>query len=155
VLKDARLQQCDTPRQLYDRPANVFVARFIGSPAMSVCTVELSGTGALELGGARVVLPEDLRAALAARAAPRVVVGLRPEALELASDGLAARVEVVEELGADAYAFCVGEVGGEETRFVARADARRPPTQGDRVALRVRAGEAHLFDADSGERIGA
>jgi multiple sugar transport system ATP-binding protein len=147
VLRDGRLQQCDTPRALYDRPANVFVAGFIGSPAMSLCTVPVDAGGGVELGGA----PVASASALAGR--DRVVVGLRPESLELAGDGLPARVQVVEELGADAYAFCVGEVAGEETRLVARADARRPPAIGERVSLRVRAGEAHLFDATSGERL--
>jgi multiple sugar transport system ATP-binding protein len=56
--------------------------------------------------------------------------------------------------GADAYAFCAGELAGGETRLVARADARRPPAIGERVALRIRAGEAHLFDPATGERLG-
>jgi multiple sugar transport system ATP-binding protein len=153
VLRDGRLQQCDTPRALYDRPANVFVARFIGSPAMSLCTVPLGANGAVDLGGAHVPLPPDVAGELARRGAGSVVVGLRPEALELASEGVPARVEMVEELGADAYAFCVGAVRGEEVKLVARADARRAPARGERVALAVRAGEAHLFDAESGDRL--
>jgi multiple sugar transport system ATP-binding protein len=153
VLRDGRLQQCDTPRALYDRPANVFVARFIGSPAMSLCTVPLGANGAVDLGGAHVPLPPDVAGELARRGAGSVVVGLRPEALELASEGVPARVEMVEELGADAYAFCVGAVRGEEVKLVARADARRAPARGERVALAVRPGEAHLFDAESGERL--
>jgi multiple sugar transport system ATP-binding protein len=153
VLRDGRLQQCDTPRALYDRPANVFVAGFIGSPSMCLCTVPLAGNGSVDLGGAAVELPEETAADLRARGAGSVVVGLRPEALELAGDGVPARVQVVEELGADAYAFCVGEVAGSEARLVARADARRPPAIGERVSLRVRPGEAHLFDPASGERL--
>jgi multiple sugar transport system ATP-binding protein len=62
---------------------------------------------------------------------------------------------VVEELGADAYAFCVGEVAGSEVKLVARADARHPPALGERVSLRPREGEAHLFDPATGERLGA
>jgi multiple sugar transport system ATP-binding protein len=154
VLKDGRLQQCDTPRALYDRPANLFVAGFIGSPAMSLCTVPLGGNGAVDLGGALVSLPSHVAATLAARGQREVVVGLRPESLELAADGVPARVQVVEELGADAYAFCVGEVAGAETKLVARADARRPPAIGERVTLQPRADEAHLFDPASGERLG-
>ena len=154
VLRDGRLQQCDTPRRLYDRPANVFVARFIGSPAMSLCTVELSGNGAVDLGGVRLDLPSGVRRDLEARGARSAVVGLRPEAVELAADGLPARVEVVEELGADAYAFCVGRIGGVETKLVARADARHPPAFGSRVSLRVHGDEAHVFDAETGERVG-
>jgi multiple sugar transport system ATP-binding protein len=154
VLRDGRLQQCDTPRRLYDHPANVFVAGFIGSPAMTLCTVPLRSNGAVDLGGASVALPDDTASAIAARGLRSVVVGLRPEALELAGDGVPARVQVVEELGADAYAFCVGEVAGAEIRLVARADGRHPPALGERVALQPRAGESHFFDPDSGERLG-
>jgi multiple sugar transport system ATP-binding protein len=153
VLRAGRLQQCDAPRALYDRPANVFVARFIGSPAMSLCTVPLGGDGAVDLGGAQVPLPREVAAELARRGAGSVTVGLRPEALELAAAGVPARVEMVEELGADAYAFCVSALPGGETRLVARADARRAPVLGERVSLAVRPGEAHLFDAETGERL--
>jgi multiple sugar transport system ATP-binding protein len=148
VLRDGRLQQCDTPRVLYDRPANVFVAGFIGSPAMSLCTVPLNGDGALDLGGTRVDA-----SGVRAEGRERLVVGLRPESLELAPDGVPARVQVVEELGADAYVFCTGEVGGTETRLVARTDPHRPPAIGDRVNLRVHGTEAHFFDAESGVRL--
>jgi multiple sugar transport system ATP-binding protein len=145
VLRDGRLQQCDTPRRIYDRPANVFVARFMGSPAMNLCTLPVEG-GRTRLGGAELEVGANGRA--------EVVVGLRAEALELAPDGLPARVEVVEELGADAYAFCAAELPGGEARLVARTDARNHPAQGDAVHLRPRFEEAHLFDATSGERIG-
>jgi multiple sugar transport system ATP-binding protein len=147
VLRDGRLQQCDTPRRLYDRPANVFVAGFIGSPAMNLCTLAVVA-GRAELGGRELALPAGVNGA------GEVVVGLRPESLELADDGLPGRVEVVEELGADAYAFCVAQLPGGEVRLVARADARHPPASGDRVGLRPRFDEAHLFDAVSGVRLG-
>ena len=146
VLRDGRLQQCDTPRRLYDHPANVFVAGFIGSPAMNLCTVPFAH-GCAELGGRKLTIPHD--------GAGEVVLGLRPEALELAADGLPGRVEVVEELGADAYAFCEAELPGGEARLVARADARRPPAIGERVGLRPRFDEVHLFDAETGARLGA
>jgi multiple sugar transport system ATP-binding protein len=154
VLKDGRLQQCDTPRVLYDHPANVFVARFIGSPSMSLCTVPLGQNGTLDLGGARVALPSEVATALAERGAGDVVVGLRPECLHLGTEGVPAQVQVVEELGADAYAFCVGEIAGQEMKLIARADARHPPAIGERVTLQVAAGEVvHLFDPGSGERL--
>jgi multiple sugar transport system ATP-binding protein len=154
VLRDGRLQQCDTPRALYDHPVNVFVAGFIGSPAMNLWTVPLGDNGGVDLGGAQVAMPAELAAALRSRGQGQVVLGLRPESLELAADGVGARVQVVEELGADAYAFCVGEVCGAEVKLVARADARHPPAVGERVALTVRPGEAHLFDPAGGERLG-
>jgi len=61
----------------------------------------------------------------------------------------------VEELGADAFVFCSAELNGETTRLVARTEARRAPERGARVALRPRPDEAHLFDAESGERLAA
>ena len=145
ALKDGRLQQCDTPRALYDTPANTFVAGFIGSPAMNLCTVQLS-EGAARFGGVPVPVP-------GANGRSEIVLGLRPESLELAAVGLQAEVEVVEELGADAFAFCVAELGGERTKLVARVEARGAPARGERVALRPRAAEAHLFDSGTGERL--
>ena len=147
VLRDGRLQQCDTPRRLYDRPANVFVAGFIGSPAMNLCTLAVID-GHAELGGRALALPAGVNGRR------EVVIGLRPESLDLAEDGLPGRVEVVEELGADAYAFCVAQLPGGEVRLVARADARHPPANGDRVGLRPRLEEAHVFDSVSGARLG-
>jgi multiple sugar transport system ATP-binding protein len=144
VLRDGKLQQCDTPRRIYDHPANVFVARFMGSPAMNLCTLPVVD-GRASLGGSDLVVAGNGRS--------EVIVGLRPEALEVAGEGLAARVEIVEELGADAYAFCTAELPGGEARLVARTDARRHPVQGDPVHLRPRFEEAHLFDAASGERL--
>jgi multiple sugar transport system ATP-binding protein len=154
VLRDGRLQQCEVPRALYDHPANVFVAGFIGSPAMNLCTVELGANGSVDLGGAQLPLRPEVLSAAAARGLDRLVIGLRPESLELAGDGAPAGVEVVEELGADAFAFCGAQLAGGPARLVARVDARRPPRQGDRVALRPRAEEAHAFDPVSGERLG-
>jgi multiple sugar transport system ATP-binding protein len=147
LLKDGRLQQCDTPRMLYEKPANLFVAGFIGSPAMSFCTVALGSNAAVSLGGTEV------HVGAAANGRPAVVIGLRPESLEVASEGLPAEVEVVEEFGADAYVFCAARIGGEETKLVARVEARRAPERGERVTLRPKPGEAHVFDPESGERL--
>jgi len=142
VLRDGRLQQCDTPRRIYDHPANVFVARFMGSPAMNLCRLPVSD-GQVSLGGY----------SLGVNGHREVVVGLRPEALMLGSDGVAARVDVVEELGADAYAFCTAALPEGDTRLIARADARRPPALGESVHLRPLFEEAHLFDAETGDRL--
>ena len=145
VLKDGRLQQCDTPRALYARPANTFVAGFIGSPAMNLCDVPLTN-GSVSFGGVEVPVPS-------ANGGDSIILGLRPEALELAADGLPAEVEVVEELGADAFVFCVADVGGARTKLVARGDARHVPAQGERVRLRPLPDEAHLFRPETGERL--
>jgi len=147
VLKDGRLQQCDAPRTLYEEPANVFVAGFIGSPSMNLQQVEPGANGVASFGRVEVPLPEHARG----RA---IVLGFRPESLELAADGVPAQVEVVEELGADAYVFCLAELGGEVTKLVARVDARHVPQRGERVALSPTAEDVHVFDAESGERLG-
>jgi len=148
VLRDGRLQQCEAPRTLYARPANVFVAGFIGSPAMNLCEVPLGRNGSVAWGKEEVPLPAGV-------GGDSVVVGFRPEALELASDGVPAEVEVVEEVGADAFVFCVARLAGEETKLVARVETRNAPARGARVALRAQPAEAHLFDPASGERLGA
>ena len=148
VLHDGHLQQCDAPRVLYDRPVNMFVAGFIGSPAMNLCTLPLESGGHVLFGGIPLPLPEG-----AVNGHAEVVVGLRPESLELAGEGIPAEVEVVEEIGADAYVFCRAEVGGESTRLVARSEARRAPAHGERVTLRPSAEEAHVFDPESGLRL--
>jgi multiple sugar transport system ATP-binding protein len=146
VLKDGRLQQCGPPRALYERPANVFVAAFIGSPAMNLCSVPLGSNGSVSFGGVSVPVP-------GAVGGDSLVVGLRPESLEVAPGGIPARVEVVEDIGADAYVFCAAELNGESTRLVARTESRKAPQQGERVSLRARPEEAHLFDPLSGERL--
>jgi multiple sugar transport system ATP-binding protein len=156
VLDHGKLQQVGTPRELYDRPDNRFVAGFIGSPAMNLCELPLGENGAVSFGDDRVELNEPMAAAVRKNGRPAVVLGLRPEALELGGEGIPARVEVVEEFGADAYVFCTARVGEEgTTRLVARTEARLAPGQGDRIALRVRPGEAHLFDPESGARLEA
>ena len=154
VLRDGRLQQCDTPRVLYDRPANTFVAGFIGSPAMNLLTLPLGADSSVSLGGVAVLLPDEVRAAAAAGGWNELVLGVRPESLVLADEGIPARVEVVEEVGADAHVFCAAQIEGREEKLVARATAKQAPTRGARVALRPVAGEAHLFDPVGGARLG-
>ena len=155
VLRDGKLQQCGPPRELYDRPTNTFVAGFIGSPAMNLCAVQLGANGSLALGDAKVAIGDALAGAARSNGRRSVILGLRPEALELGSEGLPARVEVVEEFGADAYVFCVAELDNTSVKLVARTDARTVPRRGDRVALQPRPNEAHLFDSVSGDRLEA
>jgi multiple sugar transport system ATP-binding protein len=150
VLRDGRLQQCDAPRAVYARPANLFVAGFIGSPAMNLLEADVRD-GGCELNGARLELPE--RVASAASSLGRVVLGLRPDALELATEGVPARVEVVEDVGAEAYAICSAELPEGERRLIARVDSRRAPEQGEAVRLRPVAAEAHVFDPSTEERL--
>jgi multiple sugar transport system ATP-binding protein len=153
VLRDGKLQQCGAPRELYDRPVNTFVAGFIGSPAMNLCDVRLGANGALMLGDAPVEIDDALASAARSNGRRGLILGLRPESLEVGQEGVPAQVEVVEELGADAFVFCAAEMGGESVRLVARTDARSVPARGERVALRPRPNEAHLFDPDTGDRV--
>jgi multiple sugar transport system ATP-binding protein len=156
VLREGRLQQCGPPRALYNHPANMFVAGFIGSPAMNLFSARLNGDGVAEVSGVKVELSPEVVAAAGQRGLREVVLGLRPESLEINSGrGIRAQVEVVEELGADAFAFCVAQLGEAEAKLIARTDWRRPPGRGERVSLLPRAGEAHVFDPATGERLGA
>ena len=148
VLEGGHLQQCDAPRALYDRPVNTFVAGFIGSPAMNLCDLPLGANGSVSFGGVDIPLPSAL-----ASGSGRIVLGLRPESLELAADGVPAAVEVVEEVGADAHVFCIAQIAGQTTKLVARSEARHAPVRGERVALRPRPGDAHFFDPVTGSRI--
>jgi multiple sugar transport system ATP-binding protein len=152
VLKDARLQQCDTPRALFDRPANTFVAGFVGSPSMNLCRVQCNENGSISFGGVEIERPAALNGGANVRA---VIVGVRPEAMEVGSAGLDASVEAVEELGSDAYIFCSAQLADGPARLVARVDARRAPARGARVSLRPSPEhEPHIFDAETGDRIG-
>ncbi len=152
VLKDGLLQQVDTPRAMYDRPANLFVAGFIGSPAMNLLPVELTGD-VLHFGGAEVRVPRQ--AADAVGADRSVTVGVRPEDMSIvdAGAGLATEVEVVEELGADAYVYGSADVAGERRAVIARVDGRTPPAKGAVLHLAPSPDRLHLFAGNSGERI--
>ena len=152
VLNGGVLQQVDTPRRMYDHPDNVFVAGFIGSPAMNLIEQKLSAEG-VQFGGA--VLPVD-RTTLSDTNESAVTVGVRPEDLELVEgeDGLAVEVDVVEELGADAYVY--GRLAGSDPGakpVIARVDGRRPPMKGETVHFRPKQGHVHLFDVKSGARL--
>ncbi|MBB5831760.1 ABC transporter ATP-binding protein [Brachybacterium aquaticum] len=153
VLDRGVLQQIDSPRRMYDHPNNVFVAGFIGSPAMNLLDEKLTDQG-VQFGGA--VLPVD-RATLSDTDESHVTIGVRPEDLELVTDGqgIAVEVDVVEELGADAFVYG-RRAGSDETTkpFIARVDGRRPPAKGETVYFRPKEGHIHLFDAKSGQRLG-
>jgi multiple sugar transport system ATP-binding protein len=174
VLKDGLLQQVDTPLRLYQQPANVFVAGFIGSPAMNLAEYRVEGEEAV-LGGARAPLSRARlsRAALAALAeegSDRVILGFRPEAVEVVGAGDGAgdgpgdatafpvNVTVVEELGSDAflygeYADTADESPLRDQTVIARVDPNAPPAKGDQVRLRIVPGKEQLFSAVTGRRL--
>ena len=153
VLKDGLLQQVDTPRYMYDHPNNVFVAGFIGSPAMNLLTVPLDGN-TLKLGQAKVEVPREAVAATG-KDDREVTVGIRPEDMDIVADGqgLQTKVNLVEELGADAYVYGTADVNGEEHDVTARVDGRKPPTMGDTIHLAPRPGHLHMFSPSTGLRL--
>jgi multiple sugar transport system ATP-binding protein len=150
VLKDGLLQQCAAPREMYDRPANLFVAGFMGSPSMNLMELPVVD-GGVSFGD--LVVPVA-RGTLADAAAATVTLGIRPENLVVSDSGLKLEVDVVEELGADAYVYGRADVGGSERTIVARADWRRPPAKGETIFLAPDDVSAvHVFATDSGRRL--
>jgi len=160
LLKDGLLQQVDSPRNLYDKPRNTFVAGFIGSPAMNLVDVELTEQGA-RIGEHTIPIPRAARTALADDGVRTATLGFRPESVEVVDDGFPFQVLVVEELGSDAYAYGTLQLGpdtdgtdvADDKMFIARVDARRPPAKGDTVHLRIRESEEHVFHPDTGDRV--
>jgi multiple sugar transport system ATP-binding protein len=152
VLSGGRLQQCATPRELYDNPVNQFVAGFIGSPAMNLQTVPLSDGGA-RLAGATLPLPAPIRAAASAAGLSELVIGIRPEHMHLAngSGELGGEVMLVEELGADALLHVRLAEGGNPV--VARAEGRKPPALGQRVTFHVQPDDVFAFHPVTGARL--
>ncbi len=152
VLDGGRLQQCDTPRILFDRPANTFVAGFIGSPAMNLFPARVQGESA-HVAGLTVPLSSAQRAPLSA---PGVILGIRPGGFVLApgEPGLRVVVELVEELGTDAYAYCTAddpELDGAQ--LAVRVDPEQVPDRGLRTTLVPKPGSVHVFDAATGRRL--
>jgi ABC-type sugar transport system ATPase subunit len=131
VMDRGRLQQVGTPEDIYRKPRNVFVARFVGSPAMNLLPGPAAGQG------------------------PGTVVGIRPELLRPATElpgGITVDIaaEVVEPLGSDVFVHGVTD-GGDE--IVARLAGNASVAPGERLSLAAPAGEVHVFDEVSGERI--
>jgi multiple sugar transport system ATP-binding protein len=147
VLKDGLLQQVGTPRELYDHPDNVFVAGFIGSPAMNLLDLPLAD-GGVRFGD--TVFPVE-RSVLSGTG-DQVTLGVRPEDLDLTEHGLPVQVDVVEELGADAYIY--GRTTDSDMQIIARTDGRRPPEKGSTVHFTPKQGHVHLYDTASGGRLG-
>ncbi|MBT8212654.1 MAG: ABC transporter ATP-binding protein, partial [Acidimicrobiia bacterium] len=134
ILVDGRLQQVGTPEEIYAGPANVFVARFIGSPPMNTWPGSLTPELA---GGGRV--PEH------------VIVGVRPEDIGLGGDGLAATAVGVESLGHERLVTC--ELVGAETATVRLDGKQAYPQVGETVHLVPDPAEVVRFDAATGERL--
>jgi multiple sugar transport system ATP-binding protein len=162
VMRDGRLEQVDEPQRLYEQPENLFVAGFIGSPAMNLLRGVLEDDGVVRLG------PQALRLRRRTVFRGEVVVGIRPEAVTPAADAgddvLELPVVLAEMLGSDVLLHLdpgvssVHDVAGEldvvedERRFIARVPPSLRPAAGERVRLRVDLDRLHLFDPDT-ERV--
>lgn len=158
VLNHGVLQQVGTPRELYSQPVNVFVAGFIGSPAMNLLRLPVVGSQGVGFGSH----VHNTASELTGR--KEVIAGVRPEDFEVATDGtgLRVRVDLVEELGADGYLYgtvladdtAAADAPGKGVTVVARVDGRNHPDAGDTVYLRPDAAHVHVFDAETEQRIG-
>jgi multiple sugar transport system ATP-binding protein len=152
VMHDGVVQQVAPPQEVYDRPANQFVAGFIGSPTMSFLPCRLQAeNGALYARGPSfsVRIPDERRAVLDAANAQTATLGVRPEDILLHADdagSIAAVVDVVEPLGSEQvlYFTCDGE------RVTARAPAEATVAAGDAIALGINPKRMHLFDSGTG-----
>ncbi len=149
VLKDGLLQQCASPRELFTHPANVFVAGFIGSPAMNLLQCTVSPDGA-HFGAFSIPLTPGQRTAVSS---DQITVGVRPESLHVAAQGgLEATIDTVEELGSDSFLYCSPKTH-EHLTFVARIEGLTTIRAGTTVNLVPDPGSLHLFDTASGARL--
>ena len=149
VLQSGTIQQYDTPEAVYERPANQFVAGFIGSPAMNFFAVEWRQERAV-LSQSGAVLPLNGEAATRLQQAGSAVLGIRPEHFAVAADeadGIAVNIKLVEPLGSDTLIHF--DLAGASS--IARVDPALRPKVGDRLSLRPQPGKTHLFDAASGQ----
>jgi multiple sugar transport system ATP-binding protein len=151
VLKDGILQQVDKPRAMYDSPVNMFVAGFIGSPAMNLISMPVTGDGQAQLGSFALPLPRGAKLT-----GSTVTVGMRPENLKLVGQGKGIKVivELVEELGSDAFLHgSVQDDEGSNNLVVARVDPKAPPEKGETIYLAPTPEHLHWFDTVTGERV--
>jgi ABC-type sugar transport system ATPase subunit/mannitol-1-phosphate/altronate dehydrogenase len=142
VLRDGELQQCDTPSTLYHAPANLFVAGFIGSPAMNMLSVA-NGGGPLRVAGAELGVTDEL-------GTERATIGFRPETVVIGDGPIPARIRTVEDLGSEVFVHLLIDHNGDEHRLVAKVDPPFAGLPGENVRVDLR-GTLHLFD-ESGTR---
>ncbi|HZK04483.1 MAG TPA: sn-glycerol-3-phosphate ABC transporter ATP-binding protein UgpC [Actinomycetaceae bacterium] len=163
VLKDGLLQQVGSPRDMYDRPNNVFVAGFIGSPAMNLGTFRIEGDHAT-LGDAVIPLTREL---ISKAESEHIILGFRPEDMRVVTEAspgtIPVLVNLVEELGSDAYVY--GELvgrgadgdklgsGDDSDQIVVRIDPRQVPDKGSIIHVAIEPHGQHSFSAVTGERL--
>lgn len=152
VLKGGVIQQVGTPQEVYNTPANQFVAGFIGSPSMNFLNAGIDGDALRLPDGSRLPLPADRLAAVQRAGVRSVVLGVRPEHLQpQAADlpGLGVTVSVVEPLGSDTLVYF--ELDGQ--RHVARVAPQLDPHAGERITLGIHLAGAHLFHPEDGSAL--
>ena len=157
VMKDGVLQQCDSPLKLYDSPKNLFVAGFIGSPAMNLMSGSVA-EGGVQIGDYTVPVAREVLAK--AKGESTLTLGIRPEAFVQAEQGIGVHVAVVEELGADAFVYGTLEGLSPDEEFqaqqiVARISSRRPPERGSSIRLGMDPENIHVFSNATQERLSA
>jgi multiple sugar transport system ATP-binding protein len=151
VMELGELQQVDSPLRLYDKPVNLFVAGFIGSPQMNLLEAH-ARDGKAQIGEFLVPVDE----AASRRMKGNITVGVRPEAWRLVSEnegGLPVRVTVVEELGADAFVYGSSGIEGTPNDIIVRVNARDSVHKGDTIHVTTDPHHVHVFDTDTGERL--
>lgn len=170
VIKDGLLQQVGTPRELYDTPANAFVAGFIGSPAMNIGTFDVKD-GCAVLGPARIPLSQATLDAITEADEGKIIIGFRPEALEVVEGeaiggaSIPIKVELVEELGSDAFVYGhlegvskgIGSADGENEeakgQIIVRVPPHTAPGSGAIMHLHIKPGGQHNFSASTSNRL--
>jgi multiple sugar transport system ATP-binding protein len=157
VMNLGELMQVDTPLNLYDKPVNLFVAGFIGSPQMNLIKAKAGAEGQAQIG--EYLVPVDPAAAKQLGAGhDNITVGVRPEAWRLVSEsegGLPVDVTVVEDLGADGFVYGNCDVEGTPANVIVRVSGRDRIAKGDRIYVTTDPKNVHVFDTDSGERLSA
>lgn len=143
VMNGGLLEQYGTPMEIYDQPQSIFVAKFVGTPAMNMISAAADG-GVATAGDMRVPVPVNTPA--------RAVVGIRPEDIIIDPAGsMQATVERFEVPGAETYVFC--RIAGWPEPVVLRTTARNQFAVGDELGIRFEQQRLHIFDADTGRRV--
>jgi multiple sugar transport system ATP-binding protein len=160
VLHDGNLRQVGTPLDLYETPANVFVAQFIGTPNMNIRKAKISEDGSELLISDTLTLKvsDEWKAAVEARKGGEVFVGFRPEHVRPSDEHdwtnvatFETEIELIETLGHEVVGY-VGDGTGED-RIICKMDAHKLPHPGEKITLDVNCAKLHMFDADTTDRL--
>ena len=153
VINKGKLQQMDTPQKLYNNPANLFVAGFIGSPAMNFFPATLRADGGLiaDCGDFRIPIPEARARSLASYSGKSVVIGIRPEDIHdthymppnIPAAKVTTRVDVTELMGNETFLYLLTD----KSKFVARVDPRSQARVGEQAEVALNVEKLHIFDA--------